>query len=277
MAPKQGAIRNRPAASIKAKTKRTSSKSKPSAKPKLSLQTRPPSRVSFRSLTFGRHRQPSTLVVLFHGLNDSAKCCSDGVAEPWARGLPGAQIVVPESPDRSPWSSAKDPGYTWIPFQDKNPWEARSSHGTASPEFKKSVSVFHKSTMARCQQLGSWLDDLLAKHHLSEDCVILAGFSQGAMPAAILGAHRKVRGVIVCGGVPYAGFLQLGKLMPKKSTTRFCSINGTNDEYIERAPLVKMLRPYQCKWHWFEGQGHDFPDEWYEVGLAWMQQLLGQL
>eukprot|EP00404_Azadinium_spinosum_P003765 CAMPEP_0180462116 /NCGR_PEP_ID=MMETSP1036_2-20121128/24236_1 /TAXON_ID=632150 /ORGANISM="Azadinium spinosum, Strain 3D9" /LENGTH=151 /DNA_ID=CAMNT_0022468873 /DNA_START=260 /DNA_END=711 /DNA_ORIENTATION=+ len=52
-------------------------------------------------LTFGRQRKPSQIVVLLHGLNDTAKDCSSGVVARWVKGLPEALFVVPQSSDRT--------------------------------------------------------------------------------------------------------------------------------------------------------------------------------
>merc|ERR1712050_696476 len=100
---------------------------------------------------------------------------------------------------------------------------------------------------------------MLEKHNLTDDDLVLSGFSQGSILAAIVGARRNAHGVIVCGGVPFAGSLELAKLMPKKSRTHFLAVNGTRDTVLERTPLEAMLAPYHREWHWSQGVGHDFP------------------
>ena len=116
----------------------------------------------------------------------------------------------------------------------------------------------------------------------------LAGFGSEKV-----GARRGVLGVLVCGGVtwqqiysdkhggyvdedrPLHGWNRWEVLMPSKSSTRFCAINGTADPYVLRRPLEKMLRPYCCEWIWHEGQGHDFPASWNRESLLWMKCILG--
>ncbi|CAK0853224.1 unnamed protein product [Prorocentrum cordatum] len=231
--------------------------------------------VGRNALFFGRRRRPKQLVVLLHGLNDSAACCAKGVVCRWAKGLPGALLAVPQSPHRTDWSTDGDPGYTWTPTRGLFLFEAQARFGADSHEFRASVQEFHRSVRSSCRELNRWLDAVLDKHGLSNDDLVLAGFSQGSILAAIVGARRGARGVIVCGGVPFAGFFELGGLMPKKSRSRFCVVNGTRDEVVERRPLEEMLAPYDCEWHWSKGVGHDFPSKWYALELTWMKRLFG--
>lgn len=234
-------------------------------------------------LFFGRRQRPRVLVVMFHGLNDSAACCADGVAGPWAVGLDGALVVVPQSQDLSFWSSdSADPGYDWL--------RQRGTHDTS--DWTANVRELHRVVRARVRKVNVWLDALLERHGLTNRQLILTGFSQGAILAAVCGARRRALGCVVCGGVPgqpvYSahcqdyiggGWMDWGALIPASakrgsSRTKFCAVNGTQDPFVPRGPLESMLAPFETKWHWHEGRGHDFPRIWYKWSLAWMRQLL---
>lgn len=227
-------------------------------------------------LTFGRRHRPSKIIVLLHGLNDSAKDCATGVVGPWVKGLPGALIVVPESPDKTSWSSADEPGYDWVPTRRPPPWDVFQTHGATSMEYEASLREYRRVLRARCRDLSSWLDLLLARHGLTNKDLVLVGFSLGAYLAAMVGARRGVRGVAVCGGACTTRELRFHELMPKRSSARFCAVNGTKDTIVQRRSLERILDQYDCEWHWSKGVGHDFPDEWYATQLRWMQRLFGR-
>lgn len=234
-------------------------------------------------LTFGQRSRPRLAIVMLHGLNDSAACCAEGVAERWAAGLPGALVAVPQSPNRSIWDDdPSNPGYDWLRqrgTQDVTNWAAN-------------VRELHRVTRACLRQLNRWLDGLLAKHRLTDRQLIIAGFSQGAILAALSGARRRALGVVVCGGIPmqpiysreaddYVGadWPDWERLLPKPAKsaarrTRFCAVNGTEDECVPRRANEAMLADFDTFWHWDQGVGHDFPDHWYTVALKWMRRLV---
>lgn len=226
-------------------------------------------------LTFGRRHRPSKIVVLLHGLNDSAKDCAKGVVGPWVKGLPGALIAVPESPDKTSWSSPDDPGYDWVTTRRPPPWDVFQTHGAKSVEYQASLREYRRVLRARCRELNRWLDQLLAKHGLTDTDLVLVGFSLGAYLAAMVGARRNVRGVLVCGGPCATREVRFRELMPKQTRAHFCAVNGTRDTIVQRRSLEAILNPYGCEWHWSKGVGHDFPDEWYATGLRWMQSIFG--
>lgn len=232
-----------------------------------------------RVLTFGKRSHPTSIIVMFHGLNDSAACCSKGVARKWIKGLPGSLIVVPQSPDQSIWSDSKDPGYDWLRQQ--------GTHNTNDDE--ANVRELQRVTRLRMRHTESWLRALLVKYGVRKDRLILTGFSQGSILAALCAARMGALGAVPCGGVTgqpvYSakvddyvggGWMRWEELLPRsKCQTRFCCVNGTLDGYVPRKCLEKMLQPFDCHWHWDKGVGHDFPDSWYDVCLRWMQDLLG--
>jgi len=263
----------------------SSSRKKRSTMPKVTKKVSTCRRVGCRTkgkfmgirdrLTFGRRQAPSKIVVLLHGLNDSAKDCAKGVVGPWVKGLPGALIAVPESPDKTSWSSPEEPGYDWVPTRRPPPWDVFQTHGPTSLEYQASLKEYRRVLRARCRDLNLWLDQLLAKHGLADTDLVLVGFSLGAYLAAMVGARRNVRGVVVCGGACSTREVRFHELMPKRTQARFCAVNGTKDTIVQRRSLEAILNQYDCEWHWSKGVGHDFPDEWYATELRWMQGLFG--
>lgn len=221
-------------------------------------------------LLFGRKRKPSQIVVLLHGLNDTAQDCSHGVVTKWKKGLPNALFIVPQSPDVTSWADPAEPGYDWVPTRRPTPWDAFGDYGQ-SVRYEASLKEYRHVLRRRCTEVDEMLDMLLCKYGLTNNDVVLAGFSLGAYLSSIVGARRNVRGVIVCGGMCTTKELRFNELMPKKTTARFCAVNGTKDDIVQRPHLEQVLQHYNCEWHWSRGVGHDFPSSWYTTGLKWMK------
>mmetsp|Transcript_125643 Transcript_125643/g.349918 ORF Transcript_125643/g.349918 Transcript_125643/m.349918 type:complete len:244 (+) Transcript_125643:3-734(+) len=239
-----------------------------------------------RVLYFGRLSRPKAVVVMLHGLNDSAASCAKGVAQRWALGLRDVLVAVPQSPDRSLWNEdSTDPGYDWL--------RQRGTQNT--DDWGANVRELQRVTRARLRQVDRWLDRLLARYCLTNRQLILAGFSQGAVLAALSGARRLAFGVVLCGGVPgqpvYSreagdyvggGWMDWEQLLPKgaksrQCPTKFCVVNGTEDVCVPRQPNEAMLARFDTTWHWDKGVGHDFPNHWYTVALRWMRRVLEEV
>jgi len=234
-----------------------------------------------RVLSFGTRSKPRIILVMLHGLNDTAvDCAGEGWAAAFAKALPGVLVAVPQAPDLTYWSHEDpNPGYDWL-----------NQPGLDYPaEFQDHVQELQRLTTLRMRHLNQWLNRLLRRHKLGNENLVLAGFSQGSILATLCGASRGVRGVIVCGGVPiqpvYSPYAQdyVGTLWPKWEdllpsqrppvTPRFCVVNGTADTYVPRRELEYLLAGFKCHWHWEKGVGHDFPSSWRRAAVRWFRQL----
>merc|ERR1712046_35683 len=132
---------------------------------------------------------------------------------------------------------------------------------------KANVREVHRVTRIRIRHVQSWLKQLLRKHGVSANRLILTGFSQGAVLAVLCATRMGALGAIACGGVTtelvysqqkddYVGdqWMQWEELLPKSDPgTRFCAVNGTADPYVPRKHLERMLRNFECQWHWDRG------------------------
>eukprot|EP00435_Cladocopium_sp_Y103_P002351 s297_g1.t1 len=230
-----------------------------------------------RVLTFGQRSRPRSIVVMFHGLNDSASCCAEGVAKSWAK-LPGVLVVVPQSPDRSLWSDPCDPGYDWL----------RQEGRQNVKDAKANVRELQRVAMARVRHVEKWLRALLKTHKLKPRHLILSGFSQGSILCVLCACRLNALGAVICGGVTgqpiYSakekdyvggGWMKWEQLLPRRvASTRFCAVNGTLDPFVPRRAVEKMLEDYETFWHWDVGVGHDFPSRWYKIAANWMKTVL---
>lgn len=208
------------------------------------------------------------------------------LAKRWACGLPGSLVIMPQAPDKARaealgWGSDQDAGYDWL------------RHGIADTKDRQvCVQTLHQVTKKRVKQLNSWLDSLLKKYGLSDSQLILGGFSQGSIVAAVCGARRKVLGMIACGGLPVHFTYSLTKkkfmgdswkdwekLLPEhcsrgRQQTKCCIVNGTADKLVRRKKLQKMFATFDTLWHWDEGAGHHLYCRWQDLILKWMRRLV---
>ena len=290
-----------------------------------------------RTLTFGRRASPRAMVVLLHGLTDTADGWHGSFAGSWARSLPGVIILVPQSPDEcapqirttrlacgmspapearvrrrapractplhvhsmaAPWADSRcgrcgaysphQPGWS-CKGDRKYDWLAQPGTDVKADDRRSCARVLQQITLARIAQLDRWLDMHLAEHQLTNDELVLVGFSQGSILATICGARRGVRGVVAMGGVPGqpiydaavddyvgGGWMDWEQLMPVRpaADTKLLLVNGTADCYVNRAKNEQMLRRFEVEWHWDKGLGHEFPESWYGVAKAWLRRLL---
>jgi phospholipase/carboxylesterase len=111
---------------------------------------------------------PKQLVVLLHGYGSNGADLI-GLAPYWQSTLPDALMVAPDAPEPCP---ATAEGRQWWPLIDTSREALAAGVRSAAPA------------------LNGFLDDLLARHGLSEDRLALVGFSQGAMMALHVGPRR---------------------------------------------------------------------------------------
>ena len=246
---------------------------------------RPMSKVLF----YGRKHAPRALVVLLHGLTDTADGWHGSFAGRWARGLPGVLVAVPQSPDECGAYSPHQPGWS-CKGDRKYDWLAQPGAPVDPSDWPACVATLQAVTRARVSQLHRWIDTLLATHGLTNRELVLVGFSQGSILATIAGTRRHCRGVVAVGGVPGqpiydavaddyvgGGWMEWERMVDvsAKATTRLCLINGTKDSYVSRTKNEAMFKPFKdVTWHWETGLGHDFPEHWYGTALRWIKRLL---
>lgn len=239
-------------------------------------------------LYFGKTKKPRVLVVIFHGMGDDAHG-NENWAEKWAAGLAQSLVVVPQSPCIHFSSIAKKdptPGYDWLVQRGKHDISNRETN----------VRVLQRVTERRLQQVDAWLDRLLRKFNLKNSDLILSGFSQGSVIAALVGARRRVKAVALAGGVGTEPIYSAAKknyyghevwarweeMMPEIATqpsadgppqTKFMICCGGADHTVPRKKLASMLAAYKCKWRTEDGLEHVFPNYWRGMMLGWMRKV----
>lgn len=221
-----------------------------------------------RVLYFGRKTRPKKIVVMMHGMGDNAVGCSKGWAESWAAGLPGAMIVVPEASERTVW----DDGKNWSENRIGRDWHrGYGSHDVKDKE--SNIACIQRVARRRLRLMNAWLDGLLRKHGLTNQDLILTGFSQGTNVALITGANRGVKSVLLCGGPGVEGVFSekhnpkdfVGKpiwprwedLLPRKAPrTKFWLLEATEDFSMPRCRVEPMMKKYNSTFRWEQGLQH---------------------
>lgn len=144
--------------------------------------------------------RPRRLLVLLHGYGANAADLLP-FARALSRELHDVEMLLPEGALASPG------GRAWWSVADMNP-------GNRGARIAAAGDV-----------LTRWLDHALALRGLSDDRLVLLGFSQGAALASDLGARRALGGVIaLCGRGAEPGHGPV--------RTPFLLVNGARDEFI---------------------------------------------
>lgn len=236
-------------------------------------------------LLFGKKVRPNSVIIMLHGLGDNAKGCAGDWAGAWAAGVPGSLVVVPESSDLAVFDEDKDlqkAGRDWLRQSGKQ--------NVDDPE--ATIQEIQRVTRRRLRQMNAWLTDLLRKHHLKNRDVVLCGFSAGCIPACCLGARRRVKAVVLVGGVGYDWIFSAEKndylngciwprweeLMPKSVPgTKFLAVNGTKDRGVPRKRLEALLADCRTTYRWEKGLLHQdlFHKRFRGTLLKWMQGIFG--
>jgi phospholipase/carboxylesterase len=139
--------------------------------------------------------QPRGLVVLLHGYG------SDGndliqLGSVWQKSMPDLAFVSPHAPERCAQSPS---GHQWFDLTFRDPGE------------------YWRGVTAAGPLLDAFLDEELESQGLSDDKMLLVGFSQGTMMALHVGLRRKT----ACAGIlGYSGALAGGEHLPEQITTR---------------------------------------------------------
>lgn len=239
-----------------------------------------------KALKFGKKIGPNTIVVMFHGQGDNANGCSKDWANVWAAGLKNSLIVVPEAPDliyQDEGSGKTNPGHDWI--------RQRGLHDYS--DHNANVRELQRATRSRMVYVNKWLDGLLRSHKLTNKDLIIVGFSQGCIPAAIAGANRGIKAVLLCGGVGKEDVYSLKsrkangsigqpcwarweELMPKSAPgTKFFALEGTKDRAVPRKSFENMMAKFDTTWRWEPGLWHYqlFYKRFRGTLLRWMQSV----
>ena len=201
---------------------------------------------------------PKSLVVLLHGLGADGNDLIN-LAPIMAQSLPDTLFVAPDAPQACDMAPM---GKQWFSLQNRD------------------YDSIHSGAMSAAPLFNDFLDGMLTSLRLTEDRMVLLGFSQGAMMATYVGLRRP----LTCAGIlSYSGWLiggdALGIEMTAKPPVRL--FHGDQDEVVTHDALqagvndlcavgvdaIGESRP---------GLGHSIDEVGLKMGTEFIQKVLNQ-
>jgi len=201
---------------------------------------------------------PSGLVVLLHGYGaDGADLI--GLADLWAPRLPTVAFVAPNAPEPCEMSPM---GRQWFPLTLRDP------------------SEYWRGVTAAAPVLDAFIDAELARTGLTEEDLVLVGFSQGTMMALHVG-FRRARPL--AGLVGYSGSLA-GPERLEQDLRQRCPVllvHGAADEVLPAdltRHAARVLEGLQVpvRSHIEPGLGHGINETGLRLGADFLSEVLSR-
>ena len=199
------------------------------------------------------------LVVFLHGYGANGADLL-GLADVLMPHMKDTAFVAVDAPEASP----NPGGFQWfgIPEYDGTSEEARDA------AIRRSMG-----------DLDAFLDHLLAERDMTEEQVVLLGFSQGAMMSLLVGPRREDP---VAGIVAISGRLLLGDELAEEATARppVLLIHGDMDDVVPPRHLPEAAEGlgaagFEVYAHVMKGTAHGIAPDGLQVALAFMRERLG--
>lgn len=196
---------------------------------------------------------PDCLVVFLHGYGADGNDLI-GLAEFFARALPGAHFASPHAPDAMPMG-----GRAWFPLTMRDPSEYGRGVRSAAPV------------------LNAYLDAELARHGLGERDLALVGFSQGTMMALHVAYRRKASVAAVVG---FSGLMADADLAGAHPAPTLL-LHGTADEVVPPGHTLQAAdalgaADIPVEFHMVEGLGHGIDPTGLQMAVAHVKTSLGR-
>ena len=201
----------------------------------------------------------SRLVIFLHGYGANGADLL-GLADVLGPHMPDTAFVAVDAPEASP----NPGGFQWfgIPAYDGTSEEARDEG------IRRSMG-----------DLDAFLDRLLADRDMSEEQVVLFGFSQGAMMSLLVGPRREDP---VAGIVAISGRLLLGDELAEEGRSKppVLLIHGDMDDVVPPHHLPEAAEGlgaagFEVYAHVMKGTAHGIAPDGLQVALAFMRERLG--
>lgn len=201
-----------------------------------------------------RNGQAKQMVLLLHGYGANGDDLIE-LGHQWSLSLPDAEFLAPHAPFPCEMTTL---GYQWFSLES---WH---------PEFlleQIQVSVPH---------LNKFIDENLKKRGLTDDNLMIVGFSQGAMMALHVALTRS----LPCAGViGYSGALIYGPSTGQEKKPPVLLIHGDADEIVPYASmnnaqerLISMEVPVQT--YTCPAFGHGINQKGIEIGEKFLRKYL---
>lgn len=215
-------------------------------------------KLSGPSLAPASGEAPRELVILLHGYGSNGADLI-GLAPHWRRTRPHALFLAPNAPERCPGAPG---GFQWWGLSDLSRAAIAAGAARAAPA------------------LDGFIDAQLAEHGLTEDRLVLVGFSQGTMMALHVGPRREHQ---VAGIIAYSGMLaDSGQFASEvRSKPPVLLIHGTADSVVPAAAfhdakseLHRLGFPVEA--HLTPGLDHGIDETGLKLGAKFLGRVLGE-
>jgi len=200
---------------------------------------------------------PTSLVIFLHGYGSNGEDLM-GLAPYWRPALPQTVFLAPDAPQGCPGVPG---GYQWWALTDLSPASRAAGVRQSAPA------------------LNAYIDAQLAHYGLSEDRLVLVGFSQGTMVALHVGPRRAKA---LAGIVGYSGMLADPEALAAEVVTKppVLLLHGSAD------PTLPVAATHQAKAaleglgfkvaaHVSQGLGHSIDADGLRLGGEFLVQRLG--
>lgn len=203
-----------------------------------------------------RHGQAKQLVLLLHGYGANGDDLVE-LGHHWASLVPDAEFLAPHAPFRCEMTTL---GYQWFSLTSWHPQFLLEQIQTSVP------------------RLNKFIDENLEKRGLTDENLMIVGFSQGAMMALYTALTRP----LTCAGViGYSGALIYGETTGQESQPPVFLIHGDADEVVPYASmdeaqkrLTAMQVPVQT--YTCPAFGHGINQEGIELGGRFLRERLSK-
>ncbi len=204
--------------------------------------------------------RPKELVILLHGLGADGNDLIS-LASVFAQALPGAAFVSPNAPfpcDMAPPGVSM--GRQWFSFQNRDP------------------AAVLAGVRAAAIHLDAFIDAELERAGLTDDRLVLLGFSQGTMMAL----HTAIRRAAPCAAViGYSGALVGPELLAEEVRSRppVLLVHGQADEIVPFQSMAAAQRALRAEGFLVHGEtrpglGHGIDEAGLQLGAAMLKQSL---
>lgn len=197
------------------------------------------------------------LIIFVHGYGANGEDLIS-LSRYYAQVAPDAAFISPDAPYRCDGAPM---GFQWYDVWMKNPAERLAA-------IRSTGEIF-----------DNFVTGQLARHGLSEDKLVLIGFSQGTMMSLFTAPRRENA---IAGIVGYSGRMESADTLKAeiRSKPPVVMVHGDSDELLavsEMETAAATLRDcgVEIDTHIRPGLGHGIDEEGIRVGLAFVQKVLG--
>lgn len=201
--------------------------------------------------------KPRQLAILLHGVGADGNDLI-GIAPLFQQVLPDALFLSPDAPfpfDMAPM------GRQWFPVGDFSP-------ETRLAGVKKAAPI-----------LNAFIDTQLASSQLTEEHLVLIGFSQGTMMSLHVGLRRQKP---LAGILGYSGMLPGAEILAEEIGSRppVLLTHGDADEVLPVSSLPAAVKGLEAvgvevESHIRPGMGHGIDEECIRLGMGFLARIFG--